>query len=259
MTFLQELKRRNSPLYRFGLMNGIAALLFGVISLWYPFEFAGVNAWYKPIKFMLSTILYAWAMAWYTGYFPKVGAVLPKNIRVFNWVIIITLGFEVVYITAQAARGLASHYNDTTPYYSALFTLMALAATIASLATGYIGIKFCTQSFPELSKRYLWALRLGIFIFVIFALEGYVMGENKAHTVGFSDGKDGLPFLNWSRRVGDLRVAHFIGMHALQILPLLAFYVLKTTWQVLLAALLYFLLAVFVLIQALLHNPFLPF
>jgi hypothetical protein len=43
--------------------------------------------------------------------------------------------------------------------------------------------------------------------------------------VGASDGTDGIAFLNWSRVVGDLRSAHFITMHGLQVIPLFAFFV----------------------------------
>lgn len=242
LSFFSTLHQRNALLTRLGSANLVAALVFLVLSEVQHLTFAGVNAWYKPLKFALSLWIFSWAMGWYTGYLRR-----PMVVQRYSWLIIVTLGFEVAYIALQAGRGLASHYNSSSPLYFLLFGIMGLAAALATLATGYIGLLFCQDRFPQLSRPYLWAIRWGILLFVLFALEGFVMGQHMAHTVGAKDGVRGLPFLGWSYDFGDLRVAHFVGMHALQVLPLLTHLLLRKVWQVWFIALLYTLLAVGVL------------
>ena len=211
----------------------------------------GINAWYKPLKFCLSTTLFSWAMAWYTFYLGG-----SKVIDFFNWIVIICLGFEIIYIALQAGRGQLSHYNLTTPLSAAMFSFMALAATLVTLYTAYMGVKFFMQDFPTLPDYYLWSIRIGILLFVIFSLQGFTMGSQMGHTVGGKDGGQGLPLVNWSTKKGDLRIAHFIGMHALQVLPLFSYYVLKSLRLTILVGIIYRLLAAFTLIQALQGKPF---
>jgi hypothetical protein len=245
MDFIHDLKARNDTLFYFGLICLIFALLSLTLTKLTDTQVYNVNAWYKPFKFAFSTFLFAWTMAWYCHYLPSF------NIRLFNWSTIILLGFEIIYISIQASQGQLSHYNLSTRMHSVLFSMMALAATLVTVYTAYIGILFFTNNFPALPNSYLWAIRLGIAIFTVFSLEGFVMGTRLTHTIGGEDGGTGIPLLNWSTRFGDPRIAHFIGMHALQVLPITSFYVLKNTKATIVVAILYGLLALFTLVQAL--------
>lgn len=250
MNFIASLKYRNEPLFYFGLICFVLSFVFLLLTKISNIQVAGVNAWNKPFKFALSIMLYSWTMAWYCYYKPAF------NITLFSWAVIVLLGFEIVYIAIQAGRGQLSHYNMRTPFYLVLFQLMGLAATLVTLYTAYIGLLFFQNSFPDLPAAYLWSIRLGIIIFVVFSFEGVLMGGRMSHTVGAEDGSIGIPLLKWSKQFGDLRVAHFIGMHALQVLPIFAYYFVKNTKAVFMVSALYGLLALYTLIQALNGKPF---
>lgn len=254
MDFLAVLKSRNEPLFYFGLICLVFAVVLVVAGKLIPIQVNGVNAWYKPVKFALSIGVFCWTMGWCTGYLE-----LPDKIRSYSWAMIILLGFELFYITLQAARGQLSHYNVNSSLYTALTAAMAIAAIAATLYTGYVGVLFCTGTFPELPVYYLWAIRIGILYFVVFAFEGALMGANGSHGVGGNDSDNGLPLLNWSRKYGDLRIAHFVGMHSLQVLPLLAYYVLRDVRLVYVFGFIYGALALFCLVQSLASKPLLSF
>jgi hypothetical protein len=208
-----------------------------------------VNAWYKPFKFAFSTFLYTWAMAWYCHY------LVNFNIELFNWANILLLGFEILYIALQASRGQLSHYNNSTPLYATLYSMMAIAASLVSIYATYVGVLFFKHAIPSLPSYYLWSIRLSILLFVVFSFQGFTMGARLNHSVGAINDNSNRFIIGWSKTVGDLRVAHFIGMHALQVLPFLSFYVFNSTIATFLLALLYGALALSSLIQALKGRP----
>lgn len=250
--FLSELRQRNELLFYFGAFCLLLSVLFLLLAATTIVKVMGVNAWYKPLKFALSIAIYSWTMAWLTHYLTSF------NGSLFAWTVIALFGFEIVYIALQAARGQLSHYNTSTSFYGGLYALMAFAATAVTLYTAYIGVLFFRGSFPQLERHYLWGIRLGIFLFVVFSFQGFLMGSRLSHTVGAADGSRGLPILNWSFTHGDLRIAHFVGMHALQVIPLLSFFVLKSTRLTILAGTVYTALAVVTLWVALQGKPIFP-
>lgn len=247
--FLYAIKARNEALFYFGLVCLILSLVFLVLTKFTSTQVFGVNAWYKPFKFAFSTVLFALAMAWYCHYLPHF------NLQFFNWSIILLLGFEIAYIAFQAGRGQLSHYNISTPTYAFLYSMMAIAASLVTLNTAYVGWLFFTNDFPQLPEYYLWSIRLAIIIFVVFSFEGFAMGARLNHSVGALNDNSNWFIVGWSKTVGDLKVAHFIGMHALQVLPVISFYLLKNTKWTIAIAILYALLAALTLIQALRGQP----
>ncbi|MES2616698.1 MAG: hypothetical protein V4613_02405 [Bacteroidota bacterium] len=249
--FIQQLKHRNEVLFYFGFICIVLSIAFLILSKVTTTQVYNVNAWYKPFKFALSLGVYSWTMAWYCYYLPEF------NIKLFNLTVVVLWSFEIFYIAFQAGRGQLSHYNTSTQAYAYLYTLMALAATAVTLYTAYIGYLFFKFEFPNLPDYYVWGIRLGIIMFVIFSFEGFAMGARLNHSVGALNDNSNWFIVGWSKTVGDLRVSHFIGMHALQLLPLLSYFILKNTKLTIGLSIVYALLALFTLIQALQGRPLL--
>jgi len=184
-------------------------------------EVTGLNVWIKPMKFMLSIWIYTWTMAWMLDYLPK------EKTSIISWTIVATMWIETILLLIQAVRGVPSHFNVFTgAFNAAVFGAMGVAILINTMAVGYAALLFFTEDVP-LSESMVWAIRLGLILFVAAGIEGGFMGRLLQHSVGVPDGGEGLPFLNWSVKGGDLRIAHFVGMHALQLLPMLALFIDK--------------------------------
>ncbi|MBL7843467.1 MAG: hypothetical protein JNK44_06355 [Cyclobacteriaceae bacterium] len=250
--FLFSLKERTEVLFYFGLICLFAAVCCLVLTKTSMMQVLGTSAWFKPFKFFLSSAIFVWSMGWYLHYLGN-----SPSINWYSWGMVALLGIENLYITMQAARGLASHFNVTTPSLAMMWSVMAGAAVAISIWTAVVSFPFFTQSFPLLPTSYVWGIRLGLIVFVIFSLQGLTMGARMAHTVGGLDGGPGLLVVNWSTLHGDLRVAHFMGMHGLQVLPLLGFFVLRKPIFILIAGVFYVGTTTGVFLQAILGRPFL--
>ena len=249
MDLLCTLRERNAALFWYGAICLVFALLCLVLSATTTAQVNGVNAWIKPFKFAFSTTLFVWAMGWYMQYLPAF------DHRWYDRTIILLLTFEIGYIAWRAYRGERSHFNVGTPIAATLWSMMALAITIVTVYTAYVGARFFTGELAPMPTHLLWSIRAGIVLFVVFALEGFLMGARMSHAVGGPEGTQGLPLLHWSYTAGDLRAAHFIGMHALQVLPLLAYHVVNSTRWMAVAIAVYALLAAGVLVLALSGRP----
>ncbi len=253
--FLLQLRSRNRLLFYFGAINLMGALASLLLVAPDPQnQVLGINAWIKPAKFSLSIWLLCWTLAWYLVYWED-----RKAVQRFGYATVVTMTIEMVIITWQAANGRLSHFNISTPLYGMLFSLMGVAITIFTLWVLYMNILFFRQQqFPIwMTDGYKEGIRWGMLLFVVFAFEGGLMASRLQHTVGAPDGGAGLPFLNWSLEAGDLRVAHFFGMHALQVLPITGYYLARERWQIHLFTLAYLLFVSLLLWQALEGYPLL--
>jgi len=196
----------------------------------------GAPAWLKPAKFALSTMIAAWSFAFCIAS----TRIWPRVTRALDMALATGLFIEIALIDIQAARGTTSHFNVSTPLDGAVWAVMGVSILCIWLAMLLLSVVLFRQ--PYASPAWGWSLRLGMVLALIGTgsgglmtvpnsqqlAEAHVSGRLPtvgAHTVGAPDGGPGLPVTGWSADHGDLRVAHFLGMHGLQVLPLLAWWI----------------------------------
>src|SRR6185503_5573612 len=233
MRMVSKFWKGSAPLTATGLLM-LVVLSGTVIGLAVdPRIITGAPAWLKPAKFAASIAIYTFTLAWIFSLIPE----WRRTRRVVGWTTAVTLVLEIALISLQAFRGTTSHFNFATLFDGVVFTIMGAAILVQTFSTVAVAVALWRQKFVD--RALGWALRLGMTMTIVGALTGGLMtrptshqldtaraGERMtvvgAHTVGGPDGGPGLPGTGWSTDHGDLRVAHFLGLHALQALPMLA-------------------------------------
>jgi hypothetical protein len=189
---------------------------------------AGAPIWFKPLKFAVSFVAYGLTLAWMLSR-------RPVQSRAAQWAAhtVVAAGtIEMAIITGQAIRGRRSHFNIETPLDQSLFAVMGLTIVVLWTATLVIALLLFRARLGD--RAATWAIRLGLLIALAGLLLGGLMlaptpqqqaaGQLStvvgAHSVGVPDGGPAMPLTGWNTNGGDLRIPHFVGMHALQALPL---------------------------------------
>lgn len=218
--------RWHRPLLVLAAAMGVLVVVCLVGLVVDPRESLGVNVWEKPLKFAISTAVYAVTWSWLIGQ-------LQRFQRVAWWagtISAILLLIELVIITGAAAAGITSHFNVSTPFNTVLWSIMAASIGTLWVATFVVSIILFRNPLGDRARTL--AIRAGALIALAGMALAFLMtgptaaqlddwqGIAGAHTVGLADGGPGLPLLGWSTVAGDLRIPHFIGMHALQAIPL---------------------------------------
>jgi len=211
--------KNNYPLFYAGLWHLLMFLFCIVMMQIDSRQLLGVSTWLKPAKFAISTVIFLWSIAWLLQYFEN----YPQKVQFYSWAFSLLFLIEIGAIFLQATRAVKSHYNTTTAFNAFVFGVMAI--TVACIVLMILVLLIDTFISKQLTfkKDMLLAVRFGLIFLLIGSWVGSYMIGLQQHTVGVEAGKSGLFFLNWSTIAGDLRIAHFIGVHALQILVIAVF------------------------------------
>lgn len=224
------------PLVVFALAMAVWALGSGIGLLVDDRVLTGAPIWAKPFKFSVSFVAYCLSLAWMIS---LLGASRPRLRRTAWWagtVVVAASAGEMVLITLQVFRGVRSHFNNATPFDTQVYSLMGNTVVVLWLATLVAAVLLWRATTTD--RATAWSIRISTVLALIGAglavlmtlptaeqqrqdAAGLDVPENGGHSVGVPDGDPGMFLTGWSTTGGDLRIPHFFGMHALQLLPLL--------------------------------------
>lgn len=233
MSLIKQAWAINKPTTLLVIVTALLSILTTVGMFTDARTILGQPVWAKSAKFAFSIVIYGATLLWLFSYVPR-----SRWVKGVLNITGVALLIEIILIVIQAFRGERMHYNTATPIDMILWRIMS--ATIYTLFAVSIFAVFKLLRTKLPTPAFAWGLKLGLLV-TVFAgygvanlmvtpsdsqMEAMIAGEEGAtdiigaHTVGADDGGPGLPLLGWSTTHGDLRPAHFFGLHALQIIPL---------------------------------------
>jgi hypothetical protein len=221
--FFRGLRAKDKLLFRFGWILLFSVPLFAACGLIRPEAASDISPWFKPIKFAISFATFAWTV----GLFLTVLKIATWQRQLARWAITGSVTVEMLCLAAQAWRNTPAGARSFADFLILQGTTAMVS--IDTLVTVWLLVVFCGkhERINIADAVQILAIRLSMVIFLLGnAVGGYMLARG-SHTVGAADGGPGLPFLGWSTVAGDLRIAHFIAIHAIQIVPLFAW----VLWQ----------------------------
>lgn len=194
----------------------------------------GEGVWLKPIRFALAFAIHAATLVWLAALTNRA----PLGDRLFAasaWLQIAVILIELICIVVQAARGVPSHFNYATAFDRAIFTIMGLGTIGLFAGFAMIAVGLLRRPGAPLASA-------AVTIAMVFAMLGGVAGVAMvlptaaqaalleagirsavigSHAVGEVAGGR-VPFFGWEVSAGDWRIPHFVGLHAMQAIPFIA-------------------------------------
>ena len=225
------------PLAAAGALTALCLLASALGMVLDPRVIAGQPAWLKPAKFALSISIYTFTLLWLLS-FVRAHA---RLVRTVAWTTAVGLLLEQALIVTQVIRGTTSHFNESTPLNATIFNVMGTTIVVVWAMGALTTVLLLRQHLSD--AAFATSLRLGLAIALVGMALAFLMTSanpaqraaavaraqakgtpvlvSGAHTVGVpaGDGGPGIPVVGWSTEGGDLRVPHFVGIHAVNVLP----------------------------------------
>lgn len=217
--FVRDIWNQQPLLLGLAAAHALIALAFIPAMLLDDRTILGLNPWIKPQKFAISIAIFLATIAWILTLHS-----MPRMLsRVIALIIASGAVIEIVLISLQSARGTRSHFNVSNLLDGTIYGIMGIAIVFVTFAVLVIA---CTpfrdpKDAGPAGNAFPLAIRIGEWLFLAGCAWGAFMAPRPGHSVGGVDGGPGLPYVNWSTNHGDLRIVHFMLLHALQSIPII--------------------------------------
>jgi hypothetical protein len=176
---------------------------------------SGALSWRKPTTFGLSFGLTTLTLGWVASYLP----VHPRLGWTAAWLLCAAVSYEVAWVTVQHARGVPAHFNDTTVLDERLFIAGAVMVAIAIVVIAAMTLAaFLRTTAPA---PLALAIRGGLVGLLVAQASGVWL---LLHGLRLLD-DDADPLVQSMSTVGaagQMKFAHAVPMHAIQVLVVLA-------------------------------------
>ncbi len=209
----------------FTALSLLAIILSALAALLFDYQLIdGISIWSKPLKFSISFALYGGSFLYASGFFQTLS---KRKARLFNSVMLtapIAGSVDLILIFAQALL-----YKIGAPEACIFFCNGAQRLAILPLAFADFALLYFIVTEKQQSTIFRSALSWGAVLAACGFIPGFLLllpyECQNALAVSLIDPGEivSMPLLGWNLNSGDLRIPHFIGLHALQILPLAAF------------------------------------
>ncbi|MEM7708515.1 MAG: hypothetical protein AAF358_23370 [Pseudomonadota bacterium] len=188
-----------------------------------PRLFEGAPIFSKPQKFNLSMAVHFFTLALLAQQLPRAvrrGPILLTT----SYLAVAAMLLEIIYITLQAARGRRSHFNFETGIEASMYAVMGVGAVTLIAAAVVLAILLWRRGQTDM-PGYRWGSILGLITgFVVTGVVAGVQSSIGTHPAdAHPSGGAVIPWIGWSREVGDLRPAHFVALHLMQTVPLIGY------------------------------------
>jgi hypothetical protein len=244
------------------VLAGFSMALVVVGLIWAGFDprlIDGMASYAKPLKFAVSFVVLFGTMALVLPRF-SAGWRDGRTVRIVVVLMTAAMVLEMGYMITQAAQGQASHFNTSSPYTAVMYPLMGIGAVTLVVAVGIFGWVALRDSAANMGPATRQGVGIGFIGSCILTLiTAGTMSSMAGHFIG-TPGPDAatFPLMGWSAAVGDLRPAHFVALHLMQVLPLIGLWIdrrggsIRTLGSV---AFVYAILTLALFVQALLGLP----